>query len=32
MLENLFKDYKWNEPNLKDIENNEMIKKLKSLI
>ena len=32
MHENLFKDYKWNEPNLKDIENNEMIKKLKSLI
>ena len=32
MLENLFKDYKWNDPNLKGIENNEMIKKLKSLI
>ena len=32
MLENLFKDYKWNDPNLNDIENNEMIKNLKSLI
>jgi len=32
MLENLFKDYKWNDPNLSDIENNEMIKNLKSLI
>ena len=32
MLENLFKDYKWNDPNLSDIENNEMIKNLNSLI
>ena len=32
MLENLFKDYKWNDPNLNDIESNEMIKNLKSLI
>ena len=32
MLENLFKDYKWNDPNLNDIENNEMIKNFKSLI
>ena len=32
ILENLFKDYKWNDPNLNGIESNEMIKNLKSLI
>ena len=29
-LENLLKDYKWNDPNLKYIENNEFIIQLKS--
>jgi hypothetical protein len=29
-LENLFKDYKWNNPSLNNIENNEMFMKLKS--
>ena len=29
-LENLLKDYKWNDPNLKYIENNEFIVQLKS--
>ena len=32
ILENLLKDYKWNDPNLNDIQNNEMIKNLNSLI
>ena len=30
-LENLFKDYKWNEPGLNAIENNKMINELESL-
>ena len=30
-LENLFRDYKWNNPNLKSIENNDLIFKIKSL-
>ena len=29
-LENLFKDYKWNDPSLNDIKNNELIIKLKN--
>ena len=31
-LENLFKDYKWNNPELNTIENNKMIVDLKLLI
>ena len=31
-LENLFKDYKWNNPELYSLENNELIKKLMELI
>ena len=31
MLENLFKDYKWNSPLLNSIENNELVIKLKNL-
>ena len=31
-LENLFKDYKWNNPELNTIENNKMISDLKLLI
>ena len=31
-LENLFKDYKWNNPELNTIENNKMIADLKLLI
>ena len=31
-LENLFKDYKWNNPELNDIENNELISKLQEFI
>ena len=31
MLENLFKDYKWNNPSLNSIENNELVIKLKNL-
>jgi len=30
-LENLFKDYKWNNPALNEIQNNKMIMKLKLL-
>ena len=30
-LENLFKDYKWNEPGLNSIENNKMISELESI-
>ena len=29
-LENLFKDYKWNDPSLNDIKNNELIISLKN--
>ena len=29
-LENLFKDYKWNDPELNDIKNNRMIISLKN--
>ena len=32
MLENLFKDYKWNKPDLNTIENNIMINEIKSII
>ena len=31
ILENLFKDYKWNSPLLNSIENNELVIKLKNL-
>ena len=31
-LENLFKDYKWNNPSLNNMENNELLLKLKKLI
>ena len=31
-IENLFKDYKWNNPKLNEISNNEYIKKIKSLL
>ena len=31
-LENLFKDYKWNNPELNNIENNELINKLQNFI
>ena len=31
LLENLFKDYKWNNPELNTIENNIMIKEIKSI-
>ena len=30
-LENLFKDYKWNDPELNSIENNKMINELESI-
>ena len=30
LLENLFKDYKWNNPLLSNIQNNQMIIKLKN--
>ena len=30
-LENLFKDYKWNDPKLNRIENNDLIAKIKNL-
>ena len=32
LLENLFKDYRWNNPNLNTIDNNELIFKLKTMI
>ena len=31
-LENLLTDYKWNNPSLKQLENNNFIKELKALI
>ena len=31
-LENLFKDYKWNDPSLSNIDNNELLIKLKTLL
>ena len=32
IFENFLKDYKWNDINLKNIENNSLIKKLQSII
>ena len=32
MLENLLKDYKWNNPDLNTIKNNELIYKLEQII
>ena len=32
LFENLFKDYKWNDPSLNNIENNDILIQLKSLV